>query len=129
MNFEINTYPTDRKYVFNLFKDRPFCLKEKPKNHRDYLIDLANSKFVLSPRGAGIDCHRTWEALLMGAIPIVKTSSIDPLFEGLPVLIIQDWNEITEDFLHQKWEEMQATAYQLERMYVQYWLDQISSYK
>ena len=29
--------------------------------------------FVLSPRGGGYDCHRTWEALLLGSIPIVKS--------------------------------------------------------
>ena len=44
-------------------------------------------KFILSPPGAGFDCHRTWEALYLGAIPIVKTSSLDPLYKDLPVVI------------------------------------------
>jgi hypothetical protein len=55
--------------------------------------------FVLSPHGRGLDCYRTWEALLMGAIPIVKRSPLDPLFDGLPVVIVDDWSEITESAL------------------------------
>ena len=30
--------------------------------------------FVLCPHGGGLDCHRNWEALCLGCIPIVKTS-------------------------------------------------------
>jgi len=55
--------------------------------------NMAKYKFVLSPPGVGIDCHRTWEALALGCIPIVKSSCIDPVFEGLPVWIVNDWEE------------------------------------
>ena len=47
-----------------------------------------------APRGGGLDCHRTWEMLYFGMIPIVKTSSLDSLFSSLPVIILQDWDEI-----------------------------------
>ena len=53
--------------------------------------------FVVSPHGNGLDCHRTWESLVLGNIPIVKRSSIDPLYEGLPVVIVDDWREITPE--------------------------------
>ena len=43
--------------------------------------------FVASPRGLGLDTHRTWEALFLGSIVIVRSSSIDELFEDLPVVI------------------------------------------
>jgi hypothetical protein len=51
--------------------------------------------FVVSPHGRGYDCYRTWEAILMGAIPIVKRSPIDAVYEGFPVVIVDDWAEIT----------------------------------
>ncbi len=51
--------------------------------------------FVVSPFGRGLDCYRTWEALAMGAIPIVRRSPITPVFDGLPVIIIDDWREVT----------------------------------
>ena len=51
--------------------------------------------FVLSPFGNGMDCHRTWEALLCGCIPIVRSSVFDELFEGLPVLIVDKWEDVS----------------------------------
>ena len=55
--------------------------------------------FVASPHGNGLDCHRTWEALCLGCIPIVKTSPLDDLYEGLPVLIVGEWRDICENLL------------------------------
>lgn len=58
--------------------------------------------FSISPHGNGLDCHRTWEDLVLGCIVIVKTSVLDPLYEELPVVIVKDWSEITEENLD-KW--------------------------
>jgi len=58
--------------------------------------------FSISPHGNGLDCHRTWEDLVLGCIVIVKSSPLDPLYAGLPVVIIQDWSEITQENL-KKW--------------------------
>lgn len=55
----------------------------------------AGHAFVISPRGNGLDCHRTWEALLLRSIPIVKRSPLDPLHEAFPVVIVDDWREIS----------------------------------
>jgi hypothetical protein len=49
--------------------------------------------FVISPHGNGLDCHRTWEALCLGCIVIVKKSPIDTLYTDLPVLIIDNWSD------------------------------------
>jgi hypothetical protein len=59
------------------------------------LAAYAAHAFVVSPHGNALDCYRTWEALLMGCIPIVKRSPIDYLYDGLPVAIVDDWGEIT----------------------------------
>mmetsp|Transcript_4655 Transcript_4655/g.5988 ORF Transcript_4655/g.5988 Transcript_4655/m.5988 type:complete len:618 (-) Transcript_4655:63-1916(-) len=55
----------------------------------------SNYAFEICPQGNGIDTHRTWEALLLKTIPIVRTSSLDPLYKGLPVVIVNNWKEIT----------------------------------
>jgi hypothetical protein len=55
---------------------------------------VRSSKFVLSPPGNGIDCHRTWEAIYLGAIPIVKKTYWPFNNYDLPVLVVNDWNEI-----------------------------------
>ena len=76
--------------------------------------------FILSPQGAGLDCHRTWEAMICGLIPIVKTSSIDELFEDLPVLIVKDWSDINESWLKQQHEEItikkEKKQYKMEKL-------------
>ena len=53
--------------------------------------------FEVSPPGNGLDCFRTWEALALGTIPIVPSTPLDPLYrdEGLPVVIVSAWAEIT----------------------------------
>ena len=64
-----------------------------------YLNDLGDSKFVLSPRGNGLDCHRTWEAFLMGAVPIVMKSTLDPLFRKTQAFLVDTWHNVTEKTL------------------------------
>jgi len=56
-------------------------------------------QFVLSPRGNGLDCHRTWEALLAGCIVITVTSPLDRMFaeHGFAVVVLRDWGELSED--------------------------------
>jgi hypothetical protein len=56
----------------------------------------AQYPFVVSARGNGLDSHRTWELLYLGCIVITKSSSLDPLFSGLPVVIVKDWKEVRQ---------------------------------
>lgn len=129
MNFALaNNYPV-RAEVYMEFINAPYCTWSQMLDFEIYLSDLSQSYFVLSPRGNGLDCHRTWEALYLGSIPIVCTSTLDPLFEGLPVLIIQDWSEITEPFLLQKYNQMQKSVYQWEKLDASYWFALIDSYR
>jgi hypothetical protein len=125
MNFTLNTFPSERTFVYKLFVKNKLCTPTKPKVLEKYLEDLSKYKFTLSPRGNGVDCHRTWEALLMGSFPITRTSTLNSLYENLPVVIIEDWHEVTEDFLNRKYKEMSSKKYQWEKLYAPYWFDKI----
>jgi hypothetical protein len=59
----------------------------------------AQSRFVISPHGAGLDCHRTWETLFLNSIAIVRKSSLDVLYDDLPVLILDEWEDLTAEKL------------------------------
>jgi hypothetical protein len=83
--------------------------------------------FVLSPQGNGIDCHRTWEALCLGCIPILKSSGIDSLFENLPVWIVNDWKEVTLDSMKAKLEEFKNRPFLLEKLTLKYWQNLFAS--
>jgi len=84
--------------------------------------------FVLSPHGNGLDCHRTWEALVLGCIPIVKTSKLDALYAGLPVLIVQSWAQVTAELLQQTMKEFKNKPFHYERLRLAYWVNLINSY-
>ncbi|HEY2809898.1 MAG TPA: hypothetical protein VGJ00_00675 [Rhabdochlamydiaceae bacterium] len=129
MNFNLLTFPSERLAVMALFAQLPFCYYSSPKAMESYLCDLTRSQFVLSPRGNGLDTHRSWESLYMGAFPIVKTSCLDSLFEGLPVVIINDWEEVTESFLQEKYAEMKDANYQWEKLFAPFWFDYINSFR
>lgn len=128
MNFSPE-HPEERMFVYNLFHNKPFCKEAWHLNFITYLYQLTLSKFVLSPRGNSLDCHRTWETLLMRAIPVVKHSYLDPLYEGLPVLIVNEWTDVTEELLEKAWEEMSKKEYQREKLYAPYWINLMHSYK
>lgn len=127
LNFRPYTHPNERNHVYDVFQEYSWAVSPGKKTSEEYLIDLSQSKFVISPRGAGLDCYRTWEALTMGAIPVVKTSDLDPMFDELPVLIIQNWEEVTEEFLLQKYEEFQKKTFKLDKIYGAWWIDFIRS--
>lgn len=67
-----------------------------------YWQEKGGRAFEVSPFGNNYDCFRTWEGLVLGSIVIVQTSILDPVFEGLPVVIIKDWSEVTPQNLR-KW--------------------------
>jgi hypothetical protein len=77
--------------------------------------------FVISPHGNGLDCHRTWEALVLGCIPIVKSSGLDPLFEGLPVWIVSQWDEVTRESMDYIVNTFRTKSFNYEKLKLSYW--------
>jgi hypothetical protein len=118
---------SDRDKVIQFFKDKSYCKHALGMSYFDYLTDLGRSKFILSPRGNGLDCHRTWEALYMGAIPIVKTSACDEMYKDLPVLIVRDWEDVDEEFLALAQNQLALKKYNLDKIYLDYWLKLIDN--
>ena len=88
--------------------------------------------FVISPLGNGLDCHRTWEALLLGCIVIEKTSPIDYLYKDLPVWIVHDWKNVYKESLVEKMAEFKEketnSAFLWEKLNLEYWIGQCKSF-
>jgi hypothetical protein len=85
--------------------------------------------FVISPHGNGLDCHRTWEALCLGCIAIVKKSPIDTLYTDLPVLIIDNWSDLSQDLLNNTVLEFKNRNFNYDKLKLKYWMDKIKSGK
>lgn len=117
-----------RRAIWQHFSAQPW-VTTKAINHEDvgtYVADLGRAKFVLSPPGIGYDCYRTYEAIAMGAIPIVKRQRpITDVCESLPVLLIDDWSEVTPELLQNVWFNRESTSRSTETLTMTYWRKQI----
>lgn len=85
-----------RQRVKSLLEQKPYAVFDTRKPFAKYCDAARQHAFVASPRGNGTDCHRTWEALYLGCIPIVDKHTIYDAFagEGLPIIQVSDWNEV-----------------------------------
>ena len=121
LNINPNTYPSERIPVLNFFARKNWVTFEAGLDWKDYYKQIASHKFVFSPRGNGTDCHRTWEALYLRTIPIVKKSKAMNEFKNLPILFIDNWDVVTYDFLCEKYEEMSSKLFDLSEMKMSFW--------
>ena len=97
----INKYNNDRNQATKVFKGKKYSIFLNKRTNRKTLLALTGLfKFGISPFGQGLDCHRTWETLIMGSVPIVRKSGICEIFEGLPVIIVNKWEDF--DFVKSK---------------------------
>jgi hypothetical protein len=95
-------YNLTMKGIYNL----PFVRRET------YWRALLDHKFIISPEGNGIDCHRHYEALMAGCIPIVEDNPlIREKYAGCPVVYTKKYLDINESYLQKKYEEMLDTTY------------------
>ena len=69
---------------------------DRPITPRKYRKLLLRSKYVLSPPGNGPDCHRTWEALYLGATPVVHSAYWPFRDYDIPVITLNSWPELPD---------------------------------
>jgi hypothetical protein len=106
MNFTIKTNPIERTKCFDFFKDKQYVTSEQNIPPKDFYMQIRRSKYVLSPDGTGYDCHRVYESILFDTIPIILSNPLSDFYSNLPVLIVKSWDEVTEEMLNNKYEEL-----------------------
>ena len=91
----------ERKGLTEKFIDNPWATVETERvNFETYLDRMWRCKFVLCPRGNAIDCHRNWETVYMGRVPVMKRNPfLEELYAPYSVLWVDDYSEVTEQFL------------------------------
>ena len=120
----------DRLAAWRVLRDRPHCYFVPHRLTQPQCWRLHGEfAFQVSPPGNGLDCFRTWESLALGVIPIVKTSPLDALYraEELPVVIVEDWDEITRDNL-ERWQREFQDAFDerlRHKLSLAYWAGQL----
>ncbi len=85
----------------------------------------AEMMFVLSPSGGGMDCHRTWEALALGCVPVVRDGPLRRVLEGLPCIFVNDWREVTRKFLLEQAQVFAGGKYDFSGLFRETWMRRI----
>jgi hypothetical protein len=93
--FSLHTNFEERSVALEYARQIPGVkIVTKPITPKHYRKLLLRSKFVLSPPGNGPDCHRTWEALYLGATPVVLGNSWPFSQHMVPVLVVENWSQL-----------------------------------
>ena len=131
LNYSSWTYPLEREKVINLYSTKNWVTCEETiyshEARDNFLHKVNNHKFVFATRGNGIDTHRLWESLYLRTIPIVKRCIGMEDFNDLPILFIENWEDITEDYLNEQYEIIMNKTYNLEKLDVNYWMNLIKN--
>jgi hypothetical protein len=132
---EIKCYSNFHFHFYKYGQDRKDAISQIPKNlvfYEENEVPRIESwkkqstySFVISPHGNGLDCHRTWEALIFGCIPIVKSSNIDALYDELPVLIVKEWSDITLELLTKTVNNLKCRTFNYNKLTLEFWVQKI----
>lgn len=111
-------------------KELTCIYKVKKKLNAEAIWEFYSSHvFGISPRGNGLDCHRTWEMIYFGMIPIVKSSSLDPLYADLPVVIVKQWKDVCELDLNAVYESIRGKMPVRDDIFtLEWWLEKKTLY-
>ena len=114
-NYSLDTYPL-RRVIFEEIRTKKFIRFENMGTFLNYTISrdvffqrLNNSKFVICPRGNGLDTFRFYDSIYSGAIPIVVKCQFHHYFQDAPILFLEnegEYKNLTEDYLNEMYEKL-----------------------
>tara|TARA_R110002020_G_scaffold425213_2_gene634660 strand:+ start:27 stop:812 length:786 start_codon:yes stop_codon:yes gene_type:complete len=113
-NFSLSTH-VSRKEVQKICESIECVTTNLSANHAEindrsyhqYVSDILSHEMTVCPRGNGIDCHRVWEVLYLGRVPIVKRENAMRYFEELPILFIDDWSHLRNiDYIENQYQKV-----------------------
>ena len=115
----------ERQRAYNMLANKPFITDLNKDSNKygstqsrllgrvpvEYNYEMtARSVYVISPRGCGEATHRFFEAIYLDCIPVVKRTNtvFDRLYALYPCLVVDDWNQVTEELLTTNRVELQG---------------------
>jgi len=125
VSFSVNTNPAERRRVLEICHGYGF--ENEKMEPAEFRQRLAESRFVISPPGNGIDCHRTWEAMYHKTVPVIETRF--NLFQhiDLPALTVNSYHDFFKLSLDErlsKYHEIMSRRYPA--IYLDYWLELVN---
>ena len=116
----------ERPKLIEMFKNENYVTNGEGRGTK-FLEEIYHHSFCLSPEGNCADSHRTWEALYLGTIPIVKKSKAMSWFEDLPILQVDRWEQINDSFLKDQYEIMSKKQYNFQKLKMSYYINLMKS--
>ena len=127
---QTSIYGGDRTSIFRKLVSLEFIDHATMEMPRTELWKIKGQyAFSICPYGNGMDTCRIWEDMILGCICIAKSiPAFTCLYEGLPVVLVQDWSEVTAENLD-KWllqyqDAFSNPAYR-EKLTNIYWINKI----
>jgi hypothetical protein len=133
-NFDSATAPKHRRVVAK----RCNTLDHVVEGHSDYtpagrisyLRHMRDYRLVVCPRGNGLDTHRFWEALYVGALPVVLNNSYQAALARelrLPFVGLRSWNGLANfrEVLSKAEAVLSSDKFSLEGARLSYWESRI----
>ena len=103
-----------------------YVRNERPKPYAAYISEFAQWRFCISPPGNGIDCHRTWEALYLGVIPVLIPPA-GRVLAHLPHILVKDLDSLTLQDLESARADLNG-PFAWEQLTLSYWRERITSH-
>jgi hypothetical protein len=131
-NFNVNTYP-ERKNILSICQETDYIKTGRYNNNLNssfasYADELTRHEMVICPRGNGLDTHRLWETLYLQRVPIVKFERSLKIFEELPILFLENWEQLKDkEIIYQRFNSVKKNSRKM--LNFSYWSDKIKKEK
>lgn len=131
----VHTWPQERGPLLAMIDgDREkfgWVSRECNKGLVDFHRRMLDNAVVIAPRGHGLDTLRSWEAMYLGRVIVTRSMSMDPLWEGLPVIKLPSWDALSREAVLRGVEELSTPAAlsrsraATEKLFMPYWACEI----
>jgi hypothetical protein len=126
INFNQGTNPNARNSLIERFRNSPGVLiSEQRVDYETYMNTIGDSKFVLCPRGNGLDTHRYYETILMGSIPVVENSTLFKIFRESETLVLTNLSSLTIESLKNHSQNVKSETFSKKIIMWETWRDRI----
>ena len=115
--------PKIRNCIKETLKDDMNIMQDKIEKQA-FRMSLVSSIASLSMPGLGYDTYRLWETLILGSMPVQERGmGFDRTVYRLPVLLVDDYADLTSDMIRSAYVEAlyRADDWEYERLTKQWW--------
>ena len=134
-NFSVRTNPPVRSEVLGILKGLPDVsfgsFSPSRKGRLKDLEEMSHCGIVVCPRGGGLDTHRVWEALMVGAFPAVLTSDHSARLLralNLPHIALESWNDLQDSqAVEREFVRCQSQEWDYSGVTASFWIERISA--